>query len=62
MTVMSILCHFHVCFVIYFSGAKAASAQPASGEKKFCKLLLIHGGMDTQGEIFDDCLVYRLDE
>ena len=24
------------------------------------QLFLIHGGMDTQGEIFDDCLVYKL--
>ena len=59
---MSILSHFNVCFVINFLGAKAASAQETSGEQKSCRLLLIHGGMDTQGEIFDDCLVYRLDE
>lgn len=23
-------------------------------------LLLVHGGMDTEGQIYDDCLVYLL--
>ena len=40
-------------------GAMAASSAPSVGKKTtFC---LVHGGMDTEGEIFDDALVYLLD-
>ncbi|XP_067945622.1 rab9 effector protein with kelch motifs-like [Watersipora subatra] len=39
--------------------AEGAAKEP-SPVSQVCRLLLIHGGMDTQGEIFDDCLVYRL--
>lgn len=39
----------------------AKGAIESSQTSKLCKLLLIHGGMDTLGEIFDDCLVYRLE-
>jgi hypothetical protein len=33
-----------------------------TGPSKLVDLLLVHGGMDTEGEIFDDCLVYMLKE
>ena len=33
----------------------------SDGECIRCLVCVIHGGMDTGGEIFDDCLVWRID-
>ena len=46
------------------SGGDAASVlDPPPGddiEYKTVEMCLIFGGMDTEGEIFDDCLVYLI--
>lgn len=43
--------------ILFIIGDAGATSQADNS----CHMLLIHGGMDTQGEIFDDCLVIRLD-
>nr|XP_054766265.1 rab9 effector protein with kelch motifs-like [Lytechinus pictus] len=40
-------------------GGAGAASSTVSGEATLC--CLVQGGMDTQGEIFDDCLLLRLD-
>lgn len=64
MLVGTIIDHCFLVSSLYSSVVGAKSAAGASAEvtedDSTCKLLLIHGGMDTQGEIFDDCLVYRI--
>jgi len=40
--------------------AAVASATTASGLPTDVEVALVLGGMDTGGEIFDDCLVFRL--
>ncbi|KAK3088282.1 hypothetical protein FSP39_017081 [Pinctada imbricata] len=40
-------------------GATAAASAPSVGKKM--TFALVHGGMDTEGEIFDDSLVYLLE-
>ncbi|XP_063963718.1 rab9 effector protein with kelch motifs-like [Lytechinus pictus] len=40
-------------------GGAGAASSAVSGEATLC--CLVQGGMDTQGEIFDDCLLLRLD-
>ena len=46
--------------IVVDEGAAKESSSAEASATEVCKLLLIHGGMDTAGEIFDDCLVYRL--
>ena len=40
------------------SGTSACSG----GSQRNCVVCVVHGGMDTEGEIFDDCLILRLDD
>ena len=39
-------------------GAAEASVEDSNVEYKTVDVCLIFGGMDTEGEIFDDCLIY----
>ena len=41
-------------------GATAGSLEAPPTEQKNYQLCLIHGGMDTVGEVFDDVLVINL--
>ncbi|XP_022094352.1 rab9 effector protein with kelch motifs-like [Acanthaster planci] len=38
-----------------------AVASPSGNSQGNCVVCVVHGGMDTEGLIFDDCLVLRLD-
>ena len=40
----------------------AAAASAVSGSPTDVEVALVLGGMDTGGEIFDDCLVFRLSQ
>ena len=42
-------------------GATAQALEVTPGERKMYQLCLIHGGMDTVGEVFDDVMVVNLD-
>ncbi|XP_072026135.1 rab9 effector protein with kelch motifs-like [Amphiura filiformis] len=47
---------------IMSSGDSSSESGKACGEcMQRCLVCVIHGGMDTGGEIFDDCLVWRVD-
>ncbi|XP_071793803.1 uncharacterized protein [Asterias amurensis] len=43
-------------------GSSAGTQGSIAGDQGNCLVLVVHGGMDTQGEVFDDCLVLRLDD
>lgn len=42
-------------------GASSSVFQEFIKPKHTMKMVLIHGGMDTEGEIFDDTLVYLVE-
>lgn len=41
--------------------ATANNSQTVSGELKSSKMCLIHGGMDTEGELYNDLLVLLIE-
>ena len=42
-------------------GATAQALEAMPAERKTYQLCLIHGGMDTVGEVFDDVMVVNLE-
>ncbi|KAL8606435.1 hypothetical protein ACOMHN_060340 [Nucella lapillus] len=41
-------------------GAAGEASEAGSDAKQIVMVLMIHGGMDTEGEIFDDTLIFRV--
>lgn len=42
-------------------GGATADVTPPTDQEKMFSLCLLHGGMDTEGEVFDDVLVINFE-